>query len=103
VLGWLRGGYFKNFKIMDAEDMREMREEQKKRRADRLPIRQHEIESLVGVTVRKLTDYQYRINEVIDVYPIHRRWHELKGGKRGVYPVEGLQQFINKKFNGRIN
>lgn len=88
---------------MDAEDMREMREEQKKRRADRLPIRQHEIESLVGVTVRKLTDYQYRINEVIDVYPIHRRWHELKCGKRGVYPVEGLQQFINKKFNGRIN
>lgn len=45
MLGWLRGGDFKNFKIMDAEDMREMREEQKKRRADRLPIRQHEIES----------------------------------------------------------
>jgi hypothetical protein len=74
------------------------KDEQKERRLERLPIRQDEIQSLseVGYDVKKLTDYQYRINGVFDLYPIHNRWHNLKTNKRG--GAKNLKQFIIKKL-----
>lgn len=82
---------------MDAEDFREMRDAQQQRRAERLPIRQKEIESLseLGYTVRKLTEWQYRINNTYDLYPIHNRWHHLKTNKRG--GAKNLRDFIIEK------
>ncbi len=79
---------------MDADDMKQYREDQQKRRATRLPIRQKEIESLseLGYDVKKLTDWQYRVNNLYDLYPIHNRWHHLKSGKRG--GAQNLKQFI---------
>lgn len=72
---------------MDAEDYSQYREAQKKRRAERLPIRTEEILNLKtqGYDVRKLSDYQYRINEQIDLYPIHRNYHHIKKNRRGAY------------------
>lgn len=69
----------------DAEDFKAMRDAQQQRRAKRLPIRQQQIEALAqyGYTVKKLTEWQYRINDTYDLYPIHNRWHNLKTGKRG--------------------
>ena len=66
---------------------RAMRDEQRERRAARLPIRTDEILALqdAGFTVRKLTDYQFRVNEAVDLYPIHRRYHFLKSHRRGQY------------------
>lgn len=83
---------------MDAEDFKSYREDQQKRRAERLPVRQQEIESLAndGYDVKKLTDYQYRINGVYDLYPIHNRWHHLKTGKRG--GAKNLAQFIKQQL-----
>lgn len=71
----------------DAEDMRDYKDAQQKRRAERLPIRQAEIFELedLGYVVKKLTDYQFRINGLIDVYPIHKNYHILKSNKRGTY------------------
>lgn len=70
----------------DGEDMKDYREAQQQRRAERLPIRQAEIEALSGsYNVKKLTDYQYRINGVLDLYPIHNNWHNIKTKKRGKY------------------
>lgn len=82
----------------DAEDMKDYRREQQERRAKRLPIRTDEIMELgkVGWEIVKFTDYQYRINGKIDVYPIHRKYHILKGGKRGTYPENGLKEFLEK-------
>lgn len=74
---------------MQSEESRfwqQYREEQKQRRADRLPDRKAEIEALSPlVNVEKKTDYQYRINDTLDLYPIHRRFHNIKTGKRGNY------------------
>jgi hypothetical protein len=83
---------------MDAEDFKEMREAQQKRRADRLPVRQAEIEKLTneGYEVKMLTDYQYRINGEYDLYPIHNRWHHLPTNKRG--GAKNLADFIREKF-----
>jgi hypothetical protein len=35
--------------------------------------------------VQSLTQYQYRINGVIDIYPVNKRWHDLRSGQRGNY------------------
>lgn len=65
----------------------EHRKAQKERRAERLPGRQGEILALPehGFTVTELTPYQFRVNGQIDLYPIHRRYHDVKKNKRGNY------------------
>lgn len=85
---------------MSSDDFKTYREAQQERRAKRLPVRQAEIEALVeaGYTVRKLTEFQYRVNDLYDLYPIHRRWHELKTGKRGNYTTGKLAEFIQSKI-----
>ena len=62
-------------------------EAQKHRRRIRLPKRTDDIEVLraEGFRVRRITPYQFRIDEALDLYPIHRRWHDLKANKRGTY------------------
>ena len=35
--------------------------------------------------VRKLTDFQFRVDGRLDLYPIHRRWHDIKTNRRGTY------------------
>ena len=35
--------------------------------------------------VEALTDYQFRVNGVLDIYPVNRRWHDLRSGGRGFY------------------
>lgn len=79
------------------EDFVTYHEEQKERRAHRLPIRQAEIQSLseMGYTVKKLTEYQYRINDTYDLYPLHNRWHNIKTNTRG--GAKSLIQFIIEK------
>jgi len=75
---------------------RQYKDEQQERRRKRLPTRIQEIASLSenGYTVIKLTDYQFRINGILDLYPTHRRWHDLKTNKRGEYPANKLKDYI---------
>lgn len=86
-------------KRIEMSDWDGYREAQKERRKERLPVRTEEILSLrdIGYTVEKKTDYQFRINGLIDVYPIHNRWHELSTNKRG--GAKNLKDFIVKKLN----
>jgi hypothetical protein len=35
--------------------------------------------------VIQLTEYQYRIDGKLDIYPSNRKWHVLATGKRGQY------------------
>lgn len=41
-----------------------------------------------GKKVTELTPYQFRINGIIDLYPVHGRFHNIKTGKRGFYPAD---------------
>lgn len=63
------------------------RQAQQARRRLRLPARQNEIEALrgKGYAVVKLTEFHYRIDGVLDLYPTHRRFHHLRSGRRGGY------------------
>lgn len=76
----------------NSEDWRDYRESQKKRRKERLPIRVAEIMSL-PFKVQKLTEYQFRVEDKVDLFPVHRRYHILKTGKRGDY--KNLIKLIN--------
>jgi len=86
---------------MDSEDFKEYRQAQQKRRAERLPIRVAEIMALTehGYTVKKLTEYQYRVNDAMDIFPIHARIHFLKPNSRTGYKPGNLLKSINNYLN----
>lgn len=54
-----------------------------------------------GFTVRRITDYHYRVNEVLDLYPTSRRWHNLRTGKRGGYGHETTIEICRRVLGGR--
>lgn len=51
-------------------------------------------------SVKYLTEYQWRINDVVDIYPVNRRYHILETNKRGDY--RDMHHFLSKLF-GRQN
>jgi len=83
----------------EGEIWRDYKEEQQARRLKRLPIRTRQIIGLKesGFTVRQLTPYQFRINENIDVFPIHNRFHDIKKNRRGGY--KDINLFVSKYKN----
>jgi hypothetical protein len=44
-----------------------------------------EILTAYDYQVEPLSDYQFRINGTIDIYPVNKRWHNIRSGKRGTY------------------
>jgi hypothetical protein len=63
------------------------REAQQARRAARLPGRTQEILDLKGdgFDVVALSPYQFRVDGRLDLYPIHRRYHDTRLNRRGGY------------------
>jgi len=78
------------------EMWKEARQDQKDRRAKRLPIRTQQILDLqkLGYKVVQLTEYQFRVNDEYDLYPTHNRWHWLKRNVRG--GAKNLSEFVKK-------
>lgn len=69
------------------EMWREHRRDLQERRATRRATRTDDIMALRdrGFTVRALTPYHFRINNVLDLYPTCNRFHNLLTQKRGSY------------------
>ena len=44
-----------------------------------------------GYYIEKLTPYQFRVECVIDLYPVRRRFHNIATQQRGEYPVDKLK------------
>lgn len=49
---------------------------------------------VLGYEIREFTSYQFRIEGVLDVYPVNRRWHDIKKNKRGGY--EDIFAFVQR-------
>lgn len=49
-----------------------------------------------GYTVEKKTEYHFRINDVLDIYPTNARWHNLVSGKRGSFRGKNLARFVRE-------
>lgn len=83
-----------------SELWREHRRAQQQRRADRLPQRTEEILALrgKGFTVEQKTDYHFRVDGTLDLFPIHRRYHHLKTNTRGSYqnPMAVAVKFLRR-------
>ena len=77
-----------------AEIYRDFRDAQKERRADRLQKRTSIVLSLRsdGFIVKELTPYQFRVNGVLDIYPLHHRFHDIKRNRRGGF--KHLKKFV---------
>lgn len=83
--------------MTDAEMWRAHREEVQARNAVRRASGTAEIEWLPDdYTVQKLTDYQFRINGKVDVFPTHRKYHVLATGRRGSYGRENLHELLRR-------
>ena len=67
------------------DDWSDYHDEQRARRAKRLPIRSADILALerAGYAVEQKTQYHFRINGIIDLYPTHNRWYDLRTHTRG--------------------
>lgn len=70
-----------------SEIFRGMRTEQRKRRSKRLPIRAREILTLRedGFKVEQITAHQFRVNDRLDLYPVHNLFHDIISNRRGAY------------------
>lgn len=70
-----------------SEDWREYRRAQQQRRQERHGPRRADILALrgKGFDVVALTDFQFRVDGALDLYPIHRRYHHLPTKQRGDY------------------
>jgi hypothetical protein len=70
----------------------EYKRAQQRRRAERLPRRAHEILALrrKGFDVVEIASHQFRIDGALDLFPLHRGFHDLRTQERGGYqnPVE---------------
>lgn len=66
-------------------DWESYRGQQQVRRRDRLGKRSEKILALrvQGYTVEELSPTHFRINNRLDVWPIHNLWHDLKTRERG--------------------
>ena len=81
----------------DEELWRESRAAQQERRRKRLPLRVAELMELrkAGFTIEQKTPYQFRVNGVLDIYPIHNRYHDLKTGERGGFG--DVREFVRRR------
>lgn len=81
-----------------SEYWRVTRADQRVRREERLGRRQKLLDELTeeGFEVRRLTEWQFRINGVLDIYPLHHRYHDLKKNRRGGF--QHLKEFVKEFF-----
>lgn len=56
-------------------------------------------------TVQELTEFQWRINNHIDIYPVNGKWHDIKKNERGVFlyddPFPTLEERLKVKQTKR--
>lgn len=70
---------------MADETWTQYKHNQQQRRQSRLPIRTRDILQLkaAGYDIEQKTPYHFRVNGILDLWPIHNRWHDLRTGERG--------------------
>ena len=62
------------------------------------PLATLEVEDLGqnGHMVRQFSKYHYRIDDAVDVYPIHRKYRVIATGRTGTYPLGKLADLLKQ-------
>jgi len=51
-----------------------------------------------GFEVKRMSEYQYRINDCLDIYPSNKRFHDLRTKERGDIRGIGFGSFVRQRF-----
>ena len=78
------------------QEMREMRE---KRRFNFEEIWEQLIKR--GHTIKQMSLYQFRVDDVLDIYPSNKRWHDIKNNRRGDLRVSfhNIANYVEMRLN----
>lgn len=49
--------------------------------------------------VEEFTPYHYRVDGILDLYPVRGRFHNVRTQKRGSYPRGMLASFVDKQID----
>ncbi len=84
----------------DGDMWRNHRQHIQKKKEARLRKGEESMEELVALdfSVFPLSEYHFRINYTLDVWPSTGKWHDRSSGKRGTY--SNLLEFVKQHFNG---
>ena len=55
---------------------------------------------VLGFKVHEFTPYQFRVENVLDVYPVNRRWHDIEKNIRGTY--KDISEFVIRFFGNKL-
>ena len=53
-----------------------------------------------GYEVEQKSLYHFRVNDRLDLYPIHNRWHDLQTQERG--GAQDLAQFVKQRMKAGV-
>lgn len=76
------------------KEMGKMRENRRKQFIQILPVFRK-----LGFVVREISPFQYRVNDILDIYPSNKRYHDLKTHVRGDIRGVSFNIFLRKFFN----
>jgi hypothetical protein len=78
------------------EIMNALRDRNKYRKAARRESQQTTIARILGAYAVKNMNkgFQFRVNDVLDLYPTNCRFHNLRTNKRGSYPAYSETEFL---------
>lgn len=85
----------------DGDMWRDHRAHIQRKKAERLEKGKEDMESLVAFDyyIFPLSEYHYRINHTLDVWPSTKKWHDRNTNRRGTY--QNLKEFVETHFNGK--
>jgi len=52
----------------------------------------------LGFDIKTITEYQFRINDCLDIFPSNKRYHDLTKNVRGDIRGKTFNQFIRNYF-----
>jgi DNA-binding ferritin-like protein (Dps family) len=56
----------------------------------------------MGFDVKEVSQFQYRFNDAIDIYPSNKRYHDLTKNVRGDIRGKSFNQFLREYFGLKI-
>lgn len=52
----------------------------------------------LGFDIKEITEYQFRINDCLDIFPSNKRYHDITKNVRGDIRGSSFNQFIRNYF-----
>jgi len=80
------------------ENHKKEMENMRRRRRNQFYLVVREFRDL-GFEVKEVNKYQFRFNEMIDIFPSNKKFHNLETGERGDIRGQTFTNFLKKYFN----